>query len=170
MRMHLISSLVYKAGDMEKKLAHVSATWQEVTKTIASNALDLAKHPSHYVEPGASLAAGVAGESLGEMLGAGLGTMAGPEGTVIGAEVGAIACEVFAARQGDKIAKELLHQPETENPLKEDLQIEGSERVGGHAGKTIGGMIGEALFDDAGSEIGEAVGNKIGDLVGKLAC
>jgi len=162
------SNLTNKVGEIEKKLAHVSATLQEETKTIASNALDLAKHPSHYAELGSNLAAGMAGESLGEMLGADLGTMAGPEGTVIGAEVGAIACEVFAARQGGKIAKELLHQPETEHPLKEDLQIEGSERVGGHAGKTIGGMIGEALFDDAGSEIGKTVGDKIGNLIGML--
>lgn len=90
---------------------------------VASNALDMAKHPSRYAELGASLAEGMAGESLGEMVGAGLGSVLGPEGTVIGAEVGAIVCEVFGARQGGKIAKELLHQPETEHPLKEDLQI-----------------------------------------------
>lgn len=162
------SDLVSTVSEIKKELAHVTTTLQKEAKTVASNALDLAKHPSRYAELGASLAEGMAGESLGEMVGAGLGSVLGPEGTVIGAEVGAIVCEVFGARQGGKIAKELLHQPETEHPLKEDLQIEGSERVGGHAGKTFGGMIGDALFDDAGGEIGEAVGEKIGNLVGKL--
>ena len=157
-----------KFGEIKKNLAHVSTTLQVETTTLAANALDLVKHPSHYAELGSNLAAGMAGESLGEVLGASLGTIAGPEGTTIGAEVGAIACEVFAARQGSKIAKKLLHQTETEHPLKEDFQIESSERVGGHAGKTIGGMIGEALFDDAGSEIGKTVGDKIGNLIGML--
>jgi len=113
-----VSDLASKVGEIEKELAHVSATLQEETKTIASNALDLAKHPSHYAELGASLAEGMAGESLGGMLGAGFGTVFGPEGTVIGAEVGGLVGEVFGARQGDKIAKKLVHQPETEHPLE----------------------------------------------------
>ena len=82
---------------------------------------------------------------------------------------GGIAGEVFGARQGDKIAKKLLHHTGTEPPLKEDLQKEGSAKVSGHAGKMIGGMIGDALFDDVGGEIGEAVGDKIGKLAGTLA-
>lgn len=102
-------------------------------------------------------------------MGAGLGTLFGPEGTLIGAEVGGLVCEVFGARQGGKIAKELIHKPEPEHPLKEDLQQEGSAKVGGHAGKIIGGIIGDALFDDAGGEIGEAVGGKIGYLAGNIA-
>jgi len=68
-----------------------------------------------------------------------------------------------------KLKKELLHQPETERPLKEDLQQEGSAKLGSHAGKAIGSMIGESLFDDIGGEIGEAVGDKIGNLAGSLA-
>ena len=84
-----VSDLATKVGEIEKGLVHVSATLQKEAKTVASNALDLAKHPSRYAELGASLAEGMAGESLGEMLGAGLGTVFGPEGTVIGAEVGA---------------------------------------------------------------------------------
>lgn len=152
------------ASEIEKELAHVSATLQEETKTIAANALELTKHPRRSAELGASLAEGMAGESLGEIVEASLGTIFGPEGTVIGAEVVGMAGEVFGARQGGKIAKELLHQPETEHPLKEDLQKEG-----GDAGKIIGGMIGDVLFDDAGGEIGEAVGDKIGNLAGNLA-
>jgi hypothetical protein len=96
------------------------------------------KHPSNYEELGASLAEGMAGESLGEMVGAGLGTVLGPEGTLIGAEVGGMDGEVFGARQGGKVTKELLHQPETEHPLKEDLKKEGSAKVGSHAGKKSG--------------------------------
>ena len=156
-------------GQIEKELAHVSTKLHEEAKTVTSDALDLIKHPSHYAQLEASLAAGVGGESLGEIVGASLGTVFGPEGTVIGAEVGGMAGEVFGARQGGKIAKELLHQPGTERPLKEDLQQEGSAKIGSHAGKAIGSMIGEALFDDIGGEIGEAVGDKIGNLAGSLA-
>ncbi|MGZ8239413.1 MAG: hypothetical protein ACXW1Z_25035 [Methylobacter sp.] len=163
------SDLAGKVGEFEKELAHVSATLKEEAKAVASDAVDLAKHPSHYAELGASLAEGMAGENLGEIVGAGLGTVFGPEGTVIGAEVGSMTGEVFGARQGGKIANKLLHQPGTEHPLKEDLQKEGSAKVVGHTGKIIGGIIGDALFDDAGGEIGEAVGDKIGNLAGKLA-
>jgi hypothetical protein len=159
------SDLAGKVGEIEKELAHVSAALQKEAKTVA----DLAKHPSRYAGVGASLAEGMAGESLGEMLGAGLGTVLGPEGTVIGAEVGGLFGEVFGARQGDKIAKKLVHQPDIEHPLKEDLQKEGSAKVSSRAGKIIGGMIGDALFDDAGGEIGEALGNKIGYLAGSIA-
>ena len=67
-----VSNLAAEVGEIEKELAHVSATLQKETKTAASNALDLAKHPSSYAELGASLAEGMAGESLGEMVGAGL--------------------------------------------------------------------------------------------------
>ena len=156
-------------GEIEKELAHVSTTLQKEARTVAADALDLIKHPGHYAELEASLAEGVAGESLGEIVGASLGTVFGPAGTVIGAEVVGMAGEVFGARQGGKIAKELLHQPGTERPSKEDLQKEGSAKVGSHAGKAIGSMIGEALFDDIGGEIGEAVGDKIGSLAGSLA-
>ena len=156
-------------GEIEKELAHVSTTLQKEAKTVTSEALDVIKHPRHYAPVEASLAAGVGGESLGEIVGASLGTVFGPMGTVIGAEVGGMAGEVFGARQGGKITKELLHQPGTERPLKEDLQQEGSAKVGSHAGKAIGSMIGEALFDDVGGEIGEVVGDKIGNLAGTLA-
>jgi hypothetical protein len=156
-------------GETENELAHVSSTLQKEAKTVTSEALDLIMHPRHYAPLEASLAAGVGGESLGEIVGASLGTVFGPEGTVIGAEVGGMAGEVFGARQGGKITKELLHQPGTERPLKEDLQQEGSAKIGSHAGKAIGSMIGEALFDDIGGEIGEAVGDKIGNLAGSLA-
>ena len=156
-------------GEIEKELTHVSTTLQEEAKTVAADALDLIKHPSHYAQLEASLAAGVGGESLGEIVGASMGTVFGPAGTMIGAEVGGMAGEVFGARQGGKIAKELLHQSGTERPLKDDLQKEGSAKVGSHAGKIIGGMIGNALFDDVGSEIGEAVGDKVGNLAGNLA-
>jgi hypothetical protein len=155
-------------GEIEKELAHVSTTLHEEAKIVTSDALDLIKHPRHYAPLEASLAAGVGGESLGEIVGASLGTVFGPEGTVIGAEVGGMAGEVFGARQGVKITKELLHQPGTVRPLKEDLQQEGSAKVGSHAGKAIGSMIGEALFDDVGGEIGEVVGDKIGNLAGTL--
>lgn len=155
------SDLAGKVGEIEKKLAHVSTTLQEEAKTVVFHAEDMAKHPGRYAELGANLAEGMAGESLGEMLGAGLGTVVGPEGTVIGAELGGLVGEVFGARQGGKIATKFLHQTGTEHPLKEDLQQEGSAKVGGHAGKIIGGLIGDALFDDAGGEIGEAVGDKI---------
>ncbi len=37
---------------------------------------------------------------------------------MIGAEVGGLFDEVFEARQGDKIAKKLVHQPDIEHPLK----------------------------------------------------
>ena len=156
-------------AEIEKKLAHVSTTLHEEAKTVTSDALDLIKHPSYYAPLEASLAAGAGGESLGEIMGASLGTVFGPEGTLIGAEVGGMAGEVFGARQGVKITKELLHQPGTVRPLKEDLQQEGSAKVGSHAGKAIGSMIGEALFDDVGGEIGEALGDKIGNLAGTLA-
>ena len=156
-------------GEIEKGLAHVSTTLHEEAKTVTSDAVDLIKHPSHYAPLEASLAAGAGGESLGEIMGASLGTVFGPEGTVIGAEVGGMAGEVFGARQGGKITKELLHQPGRERPLTEDLQQEGSAKVGSHAGKAIGSIIGEALFDDIGGEIGEAVGDKIGNLAGSLA-
>ena len=164
-----VSDLASKVGEIEKELAQVSATLQKETKTVASNALDLAKHPSRYAALGASLTEGMAGQSLGEMLGAGMGTVFGPEGTVIGAEVGGLVGEVFGARQGGKIAKELVHQPESGHPFKEDFQKEGSAKVSGHAGKIIGGMIGDALFDDAGGKIGEAVGDKIGYFAGNIA-
>ena len=156
-------------GEIEKELAHVSTTLQKEAKTVTSEALDVIKHPRHYAPLEASLAAGVGGESLGEIVGASLGTVFGPEGTVIGAELGGMVGEVFGARQGGKITKELLHQPGTERPLKEDLQQEESAKVGSHAGKAIGNMIGEALFEDVGGEIGEAVGDKIGNLAGTLA-
>jgi hypothetical protein len=109
------------------------------------------------------------GESMGEMVGAGLGTVFGPEGTLIGAEVGSLVDEVLGARQGGKTTIKLIHKPETEHPLKEDLQKEGSAKVGGHAGKIIGGIIGDALYDGVGGEIGEAVGGKIGYLAGNIA-
>jgi hypothetical protein len=163
------SDLVSKISEIEKELVQISAGLPKEVKTAAANALDLAKHPSRYAGLGASLAEGLAGESLGETLGASLGTVLGPEGTLIGAELGGLVGEVFGARQGGKIAKELVHQPETERPLKEDLQKEGSGKVVGHAGKIIGGLIADALFDDAGGEIGEAVGNKIGYLAGNIA-
>jgi len=156
-------------GEIEKVLAHVTTTLQKEAKTVTSDALDLIKHPGHYAPLEASLAASVEGESLGEIVGASLGTLFGPEGTVIFAEVGGMAGEVFGARQGGKIVQELLHQPGTEPPLKEDLQKEGSAKLGSHAGKAIGSMIGEALFDDIGGEIGEAVGDRIGNLGGSLA-
>jgi hypothetical protein len=163
------SNLANKVSEIEKELAHISARLPKEVKTVASNALDLANHPSRYAELGASLAEGMAGESLGETLGAGLGTVFGPEGTVIGAELGGLVGEVFGARQGSKIAKELVHQAGTEHPLKEDLQKGGSAKIGSHAGKIIGGMIGDVLFDDAGGEIGEEVGDKIGYLAGNIA-
>ena len=81
--------LAGEVSENEKELAYVSAALQKEAKTVTANALDLAKHPSRYVGVGASLAEGMAGESLGETLGAGLGTVFGPEGTVIGAELGA---------------------------------------------------------------------------------
>ena len=162
------SDLVSTVSEIKKELAHVTTTLQKEAKTVASNALDLAKHPSRYAELGASLAEGMAGESLGEIVGASLGTVFGPEGMVIGTEVGGMAGEVFGARQGGEIAQKLLHQSGTEHPLKDDLQKEGSEKAGGQAGKMIGGMIGDALFDDAGGEIGEAIGDKIGQLAGVL--
>ena len=107
--------------EIEKKLAHVSTTLHKEAKTVTYDALDLIKHPSHYAQLEASLAAGVGGESLGEIMGASLGMVFGPEGTVIGAEVGGMAGEVFGTRQGGKIAKELVHQPETEHPFKRRL-------------------------------------------------
>jgi len=107
-------------GEIEKELAHVTTTLQKEAKTVTSEALDVIKHPRHYAPLEASLAAGVGGESLGEIVGASLGTVFGPMGTLIGAEVGGIAGEVFGARQGGRIAQELLHQPGTEHPLKED--------------------------------------------------
>ena len=57
------SDLASKVGEIDKALAHVSATLKEETKTVASNVLDLAKHPSSYEDLGASLAEGMAGES-----------------------------------------------------------------------------------------------------------
>lgn len=164
------SDLASKAGEIEKEFVHISATLQKETETLAVNTLDLAKHPDRYAEQGISLAEGTAGESVGEMVGASVGTVFGPEGTVIGAELGGLAGEVFGARQGDKIAKKLLHQPEgPEHPLKEDMQKEGSAKVGSHAGKIVGGMIGDALFDDVGGEIGEKVGDKLGNFAGNIA-
>jgi hypothetical protein len=158
-----------KVGEIDKELAQVSAALQEKAKSVGSDALDLVKHPSRYAELEASLAESMVGESLGEIVGASLGTVFGPEGTVIGAEVGGMVGDVFGGRQGDEIAKKLLHHVAIEPPLKEDLQKEGRLEVTGHAGKMIGSMIGNALFDDAGSEIGEAVGDKIGKLAGMLA-
>jgi outer membrane lipoprotein SlyB len=161
-----IEGKVYK---IEQEFAHVSATFPAKAKRLSHAAWDLVKHPSRYAEVGASLAESMAGESLGEIVGASLGTVFGPEGTVIGAEVGGMAGEVFGGRQGDKIAKKLLHHAGPESPLKEDLQKEGSAKVSSHAGKMIGGMIGNALFDNAGEEIGEAVGNNIGKIAGAFA-
>ena len=40
------SDLASKVGEIDKALAHVSATLKKETKTVASNVLDLAKHPS----------------------------------------------------------------------------------------------------------------------------
>jgi hypothetical protein len=111
-----LTDVAGKVREIEKELAHISAALQEKTKTVGSDALDLVKHPRRYAELGASLAESMAGESLGEIVGASLGTMFGPEGTVIGAEVGGMAGEVFGARQGNKIAKKLLHKPETAPP------------------------------------------------------
>ena len=48
------SDLVSKVGKIQNELAHVSASLQEEAKTVASDALDLVKHPSHYAEFGAS--------------------------------------------------------------------------------------------------------------------
>lgn len=158
-----IEGKVYK---IKQEFAHVSATFPAKAKRLSHAAWDFVKHPSRYAELGASLAESMAGESLGEIVGASLGTVFGPEGTVIGAEVGGMAGEVFGGRQGDKIAKKLLHHDGPESPLKEDLQKEGSVKVSSHAGKMIGGMIGNALFDDAGEEIGEVVGNNIGKVAG----
>lgn len=162
------STLAIKVGIIEKKCIDVSAKWQKKTKTITSSALDVAKHPSHYAEFGASLAEGLAGESLGEIVGGSIGTVFGPVGTVIGAEVGGLAGEVFGARQGCQIAKKFLHQSGTEHPLKEDVQKESTAKAGAEAGKVIGGMIGDALFDDVGSEFGEKIGKKLGGLVGNI--
>lgn len=63
------SHLAAKVGEIEKEFAHVSVILQEDTKSVASKALNLAKHPRRSAELGASLAEGMAGESLGEMLG-----------------------------------------------------------------------------------------------------
>lgn len=161
--------IVGKFSEIEQELIHVSATFPEKAKKLSRAAWDLVKHPGRYAEFGASLAESMAGESLGEVVGASLGTLLGPEGTVIGAEVGGMAAEVFGGRQGDKIAKKLLHHAGTEPPLKEDLQKEGSAKVSSHAGEMIGGIIGNALFDDAGEEIGKEVGDKIGNLAGVFA-
>ena len=163
------ADLVNKVGRFEKKLVIKSHKLPGEIKTLASNALDLAKHPSRYAQLGASLAEGFAGQSLGSAVGAGLGTVFGPGGTVIGAELGSLVGGVLGARQGSKIAKRFVPQTETDHPFKEDLEKESSGKVGAHAGKMIGGMIGNALFDDAGNEIGEAVGDKIGSLAGSFA-
>jgi hypothetical protein len=164
-----LSNLAHKVGEMERKLVNQSARLPMEMKTLASNALDYAKHPSRYAQLGASLAEGLAGQSLGGALGASVGTVFGPGGTVIGAELGSIVGEVLGARHGRKIAKKFVLQPEIKHPLKEDLQKEGTGKVGGHAGKMIGGLIGDALFDQAGSDIGEVIGDKIGYLAGNIA-
>jgi len=163
------SDLVGKSGELDRAFVHVSAKFQEEAKVLTADAMDLVKHPGRFAESGVTLAEGTAGESFGEIVGAGLGTVFGPEGTVIGAEVGGMLGEVIGVRQGGKIAKKIFHQSGTEHPLKEDLQQEGSSKLGSHAGRLIGGMIGDALFDDVGGEIGEAVGDKIGSLAGNLA-
>ena len=75
-------------GEIEKALTHVTTTLHEEAKTVTSEALDVIKHPRHYAPLEASLAVGAGGESLGEIVGASLGTVFGPECTVIGAEVG----------------------------------------------------------------------------------
>ena len=49
---------------------------------------------------------------------------------MIDAEAGGLFGEVYGTRQGGKIAKKLVHQPDTEHPLKEDLQQEGSAKDG----------------------------------------
>jgi outer membrane lipoprotein SlyB len=168
-RKFLASDLVNKVGNFEKKLVIQSSKLPREMKTLASHALDLAKHPSRYAQLGASLVEGMAGQSLGGTIGAGLGTVFGPGGTVIGAELGSLMGGVLGARQGSKIAKRFAPQTETDHPFKEDLEKESSGKFGAHAGKMIGGMIGNALFDDAGNEIGEAVGDKIGSLAGNFA-
>lgn len=150
-------SLNARLNILEKELAHAAAS-----------ALELAKHPNRYAPLGASLAEGMAAESLGELVGAGIGTLLGPEGTLIGAEVGGVVGQVLGARQGAKIAKELVHQTETgaSAPLTEDLKKETSARAGSHLGQVVSDMIGEALFDDAGGQIIQAIGGQLGDFAG----
>ncbi|MGR8933028.1 MAG: hypothetical protein ACU837_01400 [Gammaproteobacteria bacterium] len=155
-----------KVKTLEKNLVHAL---QAEAKSVASEAVDVVKHPSHYAKFGASLAEGIAGESLGEILGGGAGTVFGPEGTVIGAEIGGMVGEVLGARQGGEAAEELLQQQGSEHSLTEDMQQEGAEKIAGRAGKKIGGAVGAALFDDVGGEIGEKLGDQIGQLAGNLA-
>ncbi len=158
-----------KYGKIEKKLAGVSTVLKEEVKAVSAEAEDLVKHPKRCAELGASLAESVAGDSLGEVVGGAIGSVLGPEGTVIGAEMGSIAGQVFGARQGDQLAKILLHDGGAEAPLKEDVQRVSSAEASGKMGKKIGGLIGDALFDDGGAEIGEAVGDVIGELAGETA-
>lgn len=161
--------LLSELGELKSEFNHVSIKLKEEAVVLTSDAMEFVKHPDRLVNLGASLAEGAAGESIGEMLGAGLGTMIGPEGTLIGAELGGMVGEVFGIREGSQISKKIFHQTVDEHPLTEDLQQEGSSKVGSHAGKLIGGMIGDALFDDVGGEIGETVGSKIGSLAGNIA-
>ena len=163
-----ITDLANKAYQMEKKLVYQSHKIPYKIKILASNGLDLAKHPSRYAQLAVSITEGMAGQSLGGALGAGLGTVFGPGGTVVGAELGSLVGGVLGARHGSKLAKRFVSPTEVDHPLKEDLEKEGSAKVGGHTGKLIGGFIGDALFDEAGSEIGEEVGNKIGFYAGNL--
>jgi uncharacterized protein YcfJ len=160
---------VEEKDSIANEFAHAAVDLKNKARTVGSEALELSKRHSHYTELGASLADGIALESLGEILGASLGTALGPEGTVIGAELGGMAGEVLGARQGSEIAQKLLHQPVSEAPLSEDLQKEGSAKITGHFGEQIGELIGDALFDGAGGEIAEVAGEKLGKLAGTLA-
>ncbi len=163
-----ITDLANKAYEMEKKLVYQSHKIPFKIKILASNGLDLAKHPSRYAQLGASFTEGMAGQSLGGALGAGLGTVFGPAGIVVGAELGSLVGGVVGTRHGSKLAKRFVNPTGVDNPLKEDLEKKGSAKVGGHTGKLIGGFIGNALFDETGSKICEEVGNKIGFYAGNL--
>lgn len=154
-----------KIGEIEEKLSKAA----KKARAISRETMEMAQQHSHYTELGASLAGSVAAEGLGEILGAGIGSVLGPEGTVVGVELGSMAGEVFGARKGEITAKKLLHDNESETPLNEDLQKEGSAKITEQAGKQIGCLIGDVLFDDAGGEVGEVVGEKIGKLAGSLA-
>jgi hypothetical protein len=103
-------------AEIEKELAHVSTILHEEAKTVTSDALDLIKHPSHYAQLEASLAAGAGGESLGEIMGASLGTVFGPEGTAIGAEVGAWPVKFLELVRVAKLQKSFSTNPELSVP------------------------------------------------------
>jgi hypothetical protein len=91
------SDLAGKVSEIEKELAYVSTALQKESKTVAANAVDLAKHPSRYAGVGASLAEGMAGESLGEMLGAGLGTIDGSVANIYEDQVALICGQNYPA-------------------------------------------------------------------------